>query len=190
MKKLAILTVCAIGLAGCAGREARPVAISEDYDANLSCEQLHAEIRGNEQKALQLAGEADSAKAANIAVGAVGVLLFWPALFALDLTDTQTQEISALRARNTHMATLADVHGCNNPHPTTAAKSATPAATSAAPAQPTPPATVAAPLAHWVGQGERDGCGKPYAADITVQGQSAKGRIERDGIAYIVNAKL
>jgi len=58
-----------------------------------------------------------------------------------------------------------------------------------APAQPMPFPTIAGASAHWVGQGERDGCDKPYAVEITVQ-PFAKGRVDRDGIAYAVNAGL
>jgi len=64
------------------------------------------------------------------------------------------------------------------------------ATVSEAPAQPMPSPTIAGASAHWVGQGERDGCDKPYAVEITVQGHSAKGRVDRDGIAYAVNAGL
>ena len=72
-----------------------------------------------------------------------------------------------------------------------AAATPAPATVAAAPAQPAPAApAVAVPSAHWVGQGERDGCGKPYAVDITVKGPAAKGRVDRDGIAYAVNASL
>ena len=76
MNRFAVLGLCALGMAGCAGREAHPVTIMQDYDKGMACDQIKAEIRTNEQKAQQLAGEGESARTANVVVGTVGVLLF------------------------------------------------------------------------------------------------------------------
>src|SRR5262249_4909385 len=143
----------------------------------------------NETKAQQLAGEGESARTANVVVGTVGVLLFWPALFALNLSDAERQEMTALSERNTHLATLADMHGCNNPTPppTQQASAPPPPPAAAAPAA-TPQAT--GPSVHWIGQAYRDGCGKPYAIDVAVANGWVKGHLRRDNADYVVDAQL
>jgi hypothetical protein len=187
MNKLAVLGLCALGVAGCAGREAHPVAVMQDYDKNMACEQIRAEIRANEVKAQQLAGEGESARTANVVVGTVGVLLFWPALFALNLSDAERQEMTALSERNTHLATLADMHGCNNPAPPPAQQASAPPPAAAAPAATT---QVTGPSVHWIGQAYRDGCGKPYAIDVAVANGWVKGHLRRDNADYLVDAQL
>ena len=191
MNRFAVLGLCALGVAGCAGREAHPVAIMQDYDKELACEQIRAEIRGNEQKAKQLAGEGEAARNTNIAVGAVGVLLFWPALFALNLSDAERQEMAALSERNTHLATLADMHGCNNPAPPPAQQASSPQPAPPAAAQARTTATEATgPSVHWIGQAYRDGCGKPYAIDVAVANGWVRGHLRRDNADYLVDAQL
>jgi hypothetical protein len=184
MNKLAMLGFCALAVTGCAGREAHPVAIMQDYDKELTCNQIRAEIKSNEQKAQQLAGEGESARTANVVVGTVGVLLFWPALFALNLSDAERQEMTALSERNTHLTTMADMHGCNNPAP--------PPPQQASAAQPAPAATTlpTGPSVHWIGQAYRDGCGKPYAIDVAVANGWVKGHLRRDNADYLVDAQL
>lgn len=101
--KAKLALAAALLLAGCAGRTGHPVAISNGYDAALSCQQMQAEIQANQTKATQVAEEKNSAENGNIAVGAVGALLFWPALFALDLSDAEQREMDALEARNSYL---------------------------------------------------------------------------------------
>ena len=105
------LVLC-VGLSACAGRTAHPVSIAQSYDSDLSCAQIQAEIMANEQKAQQLYGQNASAHTANVAIGVVGALVFWPALFAIDAGNAETTEMAALRARDEHLANLADNHGC------------------------------------------------------------------------------
>jgi len=199
MKRFAVLGLCALAVAGCAGREAHPVAIMQDYDKALTCDQIRAEIHANETKAQELAGEGESARTANVVVGTVGVLLFWPALFALNLSDAERQEMTALSERNTHLTTMADMHGCNNPAPppTQQASAPQPAPTTEAPtaaapaaAAPAAPTQATGPSVHWIGQAYRDGCGKPYAIDVAVANGWVKGHLRRDNADYVVDAQL
>src|SRR5262245_32114368 len=99
MKNLAVAICIGMLLAGCAGRRAQPVAVMQSYDEKLSCDQLKAEIQTNETKALQLTGENESAHSNNVALGVVGAILFWPALFAIDTGDAEKVEIQALHDR-------------------------------------------------------------------------------------------
>jgi hypothetical protein len=115
--KRSIITVTAFSflVTACAGRDAAPVASYASYDGQLSCSQLGAELTANEAKVVQLQQEHDSAHTANIAIGVVGALLFWPALFAIDASDAQQVEIRALRDRNSNLARMQASKKCHEP---------------------------------------------------------------------------
>src|SRR4051794_15869152 len=100
----AMVVVGLMLVAGCAGRQAVPVKIIQTSDDSLSCPQVKAEIEANEVKAKQIGEEQSSAHNRNIAIGVVGGLLFWPALFALDIGDQEKVEIESLHQRNTCLA--------------------------------------------------------------------------------------
>jgi hypothetical protein len=102
----------ALLLAGCAGRTANPVPIVQAYDDDLSCQQIAAEIQANEARAVQLAAETKSSRNRNIGVGVVGGILFWPALFALDLSGAAKAEAEALKSRSEHLANMRVGRGC------------------------------------------------------------------------------
>ena len=155
-------------LCGCAGRTAQPVAMINAYDGNLSCEQVQAEISGNEQKARQLIAEDNSNRNANIAIGAVGVLLFWPALFALDLSDAERIEAQALHERNTHLASL--YRDCSG---------ASPGSVQSARA-----IRHGAYDGKWVAEGTEDACSSPWAMQIEVRNGTAEGMLWRGKAAY------
>lgn len=169
MKNPAILLGLVL-LTACAGRDAKPVAVMNAYDRDLSCEQIQAEIQSNEAKARQLVDEDNSAHNANIAIGAVGVLLFWPALFALDLSDAERVEIDALHARNMHLANLA--RDCS-----TVASAGGSVTTARA-------IRSGAYDGKWTGEGGNDGCGSAWAMEISVNGGEAKGLLWRGRAEY------
>lgn len=101
-----LMAAAILVMAGCAGRDATPVASYQSQDRDLACSQLAAEIAGNETKVAQLQREHDKAHDSNVAVGVVGAIVFWPALFALDTGKAQETEIAALRERNNNLARL------------------------------------------------------------------------------------
>jgi len=163
-----VAVMCMLALGACAGRSAQPVSMMQPYDNSLSCEQIQAEIQSNESKARQLTDENNSAHNANIAVGAVGLFLFWPALFALDLSDSERVEIQALHDRNMHLASLQrDCSGAGGGGVTTARA-----------------------IRHgafdgkWVAEGTDDGCGLPYAMEVEVRNGEAQGMLWRGKLSY------
>ncbi len=123
-------------VAGCAGRVAVPVAITQGDDQELSCVQLRSETARNEQQAQTLYEQHKKAGDANIAIGTVGVILFWPALFALDTGTAEKDEARALEARNIYLRSLSLKKNCG-----TTASDPKPAAspTAAVAAAPAPP---------------------------------------------------
>jgi hypothetical protein len=104
MKVSALATIAVLALASCGGRVAVPVAVVQPMDNQLTCEQIQAEMAGNEGRIVALHHEERRAQGANVAIGAVGVLLFWPALFALDVSKAEQTEIAALRQRSSMLA--------------------------------------------------------------------------------------
>ena len=109
-KPFAALTIGAIAAAtligGCAGRDPNPVQTVKATDGMLNCQFMLAEINANNTRARSLAKQASDKQGKNVALGVVGVVLFWPALFAMDLKDAEKQEIAALRDRNNYLANL------------------------------------------------------------------------------------
>jgi hypothetical protein len=170
MKSPAILFGLVL-LTACAGRDAKPIPVMNAYDRDLSCEQIQAEIQNNETKASQLADERNSSRNANIAIGTVGALLFWPALFALDLSDAERVEIDALHQRNMHLASLS--------------RDCAPASGSAGGSVMTARAIRSGAFdGKWTGEGGNDGCGSPWAMEIKVEGGQAKGLLWRGKAEY------
>lgn len=158
-------------LAACAGRTAQPVATMNTYDNDLSCEQIQAEIQSNEAKASQLVDEENSDRNSNIAIGAVGFLLLWPALFALDLSDAERIEIQALHERNTHLSSL--YRDC--------ASVASVAGSSRATAR---AIRHGAYDGKWIAEGPDDGCGLPWAIQMDIRNDKAEGMLWRGKLAY------
>lgn len=103
MKKF-LIPLAALALAACAGRDANPVAAYMPSDEYLSCQALEAEIQRNNAEIARLTNAENDKDGANVAIGAVGLILFWPALFALDLSDANTVEATALNSRNQNLA--------------------------------------------------------------------------------------
>jgi hypothetical protein len=104
----------AILASACAGRDPRPVTAVRPTDTVLTCDLMLAEYNTNYQKAVRLAGNKSQTTGKNIALGVVGVLLFWPALFAMDLKGADRAEMEALRDRNNHLRQLMLVKHCRN----------------------------------------------------------------------------
>lgn len=122
MKRITIAALTTtLVLGACAGRDPVPVSEYKPTDSMLSCTDLGAEIQGNNQKMVALAEESAETNDRNVAIGAAGVLLFAPALLAIDAKDAARTENRAFEARNRYLAELAQDTGCEVPPPYTAA---------------------------------------------------------------------
>lgn len=98
-KSIASVVSVAIALAGCA-------TASKDISANYvspmqfqayDCGQLANEMQRIQSKVNQLGGRLDEAASNDKAIMGVGMILFWPALFALGGTKQQEAEYSRLK---------------------------------------------------------------------------------------------
>jgi hypothetical protein len=102
-------------LAACAGRDAAmQMPVATPGDQALNCEALYAEIVGNNAKVSSLQSEESSKRGQNIAMGVVGAIIFWPALFAMDFKDAAGTDRKAVEARLAYLNTLYAGKACTN----------------------------------------------------------------------------
>ncbi len=87
-----ILTACAT-----AGKDISSAYVSPMQYSNYDCEQLRTESMRISSRVNQLTGRLDEAASNDKAIMGVGLILFWPALFALGGTKQQEAELSRLK---------------------------------------------------------------------------------------------
>ena len=87
-----LLTACAT-----ASKDITPLYTSPMQYQAYDCEQLSSESQRIQARVVQLGGRLDTAAANDKAIAGVGVILFWPALFALGGTKQQEADYSRLR---------------------------------------------------------------------------------------------
>ena len=76
-----IACIALVGLvAACGARASNPVAISQPGDKSLTCEQIEAQVKANNDLAVKKAGGDQATLDQNAAAVAVGTILFWPAM--------------------------------------------------------------------------------------------------------------
>ena len=100
MKKFVTLTlVITIALGGCAtsSKDVATSYISPLQYQSFDCDQLAAENQRLQSRVNQLAGRLDEAATNDKAIGVVGAILFWPALFALGGMKPQEAEYARLK---------------------------------------------------------------------------------------------
>ena len=100
MKKLVTsILAMVVALSGCAtaSKDVASIYVSPLQYQSFDCDQLAAENQRLQSRVNQLAGRLDEAASNDKAIGVVGAILFWPALFALGGTKPQEAEYSRLR---------------------------------------------------------------------------------------------
>lgn len=100
-RTIAAITASAL-LMGCAtaSKDVATAYISPVTYQNYDCAQITAEITRVQQRANQLAGRLDEAASNDKTIAGVGMILFWPALFALGGTKQQESEYARLKGEN------------------------------------------------------------------------------------------
>ena len=102
----------AVLLAGCAGRAAAPVAVSQAGDPDKSCHQLLHELNYNQYRMGLLVKESNHVKAGNAEIAAADAFFFPPVLVAYDKGKAQSAELKALQDRNATLTKLAVDKDC------------------------------------------------------------------------------
>jgi len=113
MKTITTFALCAALLVGCAGREAQRITVVQDGDFSRDCESLHLESQSINSQVKSLITENSKKQGKNAALTVVSVVVFLPALFALDLKGAAKAEFEALHERNKHLANIAASKGCD-----------------------------------------------------------------------------
>jgi hypothetical protein len=104
--KTAFLSLVAVFLTACAGRDPQPIATVQPTDSTATCAMIVAEIEANNIKVKELAGEEGAKVAQNVAAGVAGIVI--PVLwFGMDFKGAASKEVAALQARQQYLTTLA-----------------------------------------------------------------------------------
>ena len=115
VRNLACAAALAAMLGACAGRDPTPMLpVAMPSDGGLNCQALFAEITANNAKIQSLQSEEQSKRGQNIAMGVVGAVLFWPALFAMDFKDAAGKDRMNVEARQSYLQTLYAQKNCSN----------------------------------------------------------------------------
>ncbi len=90
---------CTLVLSGCAtsSKDIAAAYISPIQYQNYDCDQLAAESQRLTTRVQQLGGRLDEAASNDKTITGVGMILFWPALFALGGTKQQEAEYARLK---------------------------------------------------------------------------------------------
>jgi hypothetical protein len=88
----AFLSACAT-----AGKDVSSTYVSPVQYSSFDCDQIRQEMLRTQTRANQLSGRLDEAASNDKAIVGVGMILFWPALFALGGTKQQEAELSRLK---------------------------------------------------------------------------------------------
>jgi hypothetical protein len=99
LKLFAVLLTTLSILSGCAtaGRDVAATYVSPVQYANYDCDQLRQELLRINGRVNQLTGRLDEAAQNDKVITGVGLIIFWPALFALGGTKQQEAELSRLK---------------------------------------------------------------------------------------------
>ena len=121
-----LVTVFATSVTGCAtsSQDIASTYISPVQYQNYDCMQLAAEMQRVSGRVSQLGGRLDQAASNDKWLTGAGLILFWPALFALGGTKAQEQEYSRLKGEYEAASKMAIDKKCATaPIPTQASES-------------------------------------------------------------------
>src|SRR5688572_2664763 len=93
-------------LSACAGRAPQLTPAVQAMDQQMTCEQIQAEAKINNDRITDLASEQGWKVGQNVAAGVVG-LVIWPVWFGMDFQDAAGKEGRALSQRNEYLGTMA-----------------------------------------------------------------------------------
>jgi outer membrane murein-binding lipoprotein Lpp len=139
-KSVALVVSASLVLAGCAtsSKDVASAYVSPIQYQNYDCGQIAAENQRLATRVSQLGGRLDEAASNDKAIMGVGLVLFWPALFALGGTKQQEAEYARLKGEHDALQQAAIAKNCS----ILTAKNESPATTS--PVAPVPNTTATA----------------------------------------------
>lgn len=140
-KSIASMAAASFALVGCAtsSKDIASTYVSPIQYQGYDCEQIAAENQRLASRVSQLGGRLDEASSNDKAIMGVGLVLFWPALFALGGTKQQEAEYARLKGEHDALQQAAVAKKCT----VMTAKNDAPAAVPAAAPSPAVEATAA-----------------------------------------------
>lgn len=99
-------------LTGCGGREADLAALAQAGDHDKSCQELAGEVHSLATAARRKIDRNHGRDAADLALGALGTLLFWPAWLALDVKNADGEEANSMIDRIDYLRDVAEGKAC------------------------------------------------------------------------------
>src|SRR5437899_108924 len=153
LKSIAVVCSVALAVEGCAtsSKDLTSAYVSPLQYQGYDCEQIAAEVQRISVRVNQLGGRLDEAANNDKGIMAVGLIIFWPALFALGGTKQQEAEYARLRGEYDALEQQATLKKCARAAPSTVVATPAPASVPAVPtvsavstpvAVPTSPAAV------------------------------------------------
>lgn len=120
---LAVTVVSFLGGCATASKDISATYVSPTQYMSYDCQQIGAETQRLQARYAELGGRLDQAASNDKAIAGVGIILFWPALFALGGTKQQEAEYARLRGEYdaVSQASVQKRCGAAAPLPTSAA---------------------------------------------------------------------
>ncbi len=132
-RSVAVAVSIALALTGCAtaSKDIASAYVSPNQYSSYDCQQLAAETGRIQARVVQLGGRLDQAAQNDAGIMAVGLILFWPVLFALGGTKQQEAEYARLKGEYDAVEQAAIAKKCAHVVPAGQMTAQVPAATSA-----------------------------------------------------------
>lgn len=113
-KTIAAALSVSIALGGCAtaSKDISSTYTSPMQYQSYDCDQLASESQRIQARVVQLGGRLDTAASNDKALAGVGIILFWPALFALGGTKQQEADYGRLRGEYDAVQQSAVIRKC------------------------------------------------------------------------------
>lgn len=111
-RSFAMLITCSILLTSCAGHTPNPVSDYQYGDEKRTCEHLRAELSEIQNNIATKASAVSGTSTRNVIFGATGIILFWPALFLMDVSGADKVELEALKKRHNSLLRFAADKEC------------------------------------------------------------------------------
>lgn len=134
VKTTATVLACTLAISACSTSSKKIAAtyISPTQYHNYDCEQLSGEVQRLHPRISQLGARLDEAASNDATIMGVGLILFWPALFALGGTKEQEAEYARLKGEYDALEQAAIVKKCSLPPLPALAKPEAPSAPASA----------------------------------------------------------
>lgn len=105
------IMISAVSLSACGGRLEKNISITTVHDGAMSCADIQREFYANNRQINDTIIERSKARGKNAALAAASIV-FLPTLFFIDPKSSESNEISALKNRNTVLSDLAHMKRC------------------------------------------------------------------------------